>query len=253
MFVISLQFQAQITYVNVNPDCSSSIITGQNATGLCPISLPGGNSAVFRWDSFSPMEWFFHIEGASTNVNIAISTSSGTNPYGKPYAAVFASGNAIGNTATYSSGANNDPLISDNSRANFSGQGDRYVGFRFVNGGQTFYGWILVNSTGQGLTVKEYAYQGTANTAINAGDKGTLSIEEFDAKYAVSVFPNPANNILYIKTEEVVRDVKIFSLSGALLKIENNLAANFVDISQLQKGYYFVKIDDKKVVPFIKE
>ena len=250
LFAISLQSYAQITCVNVNPDCSSTIVTNQSATGLCSISLPGSNNIIFRWDSFSPMEWFYHVEAATNNVSIAISTTAGTNPYGKPYANVFSSGNAINNSSTYN---NSDPLISDNSKANFSGQGDRYIGFRFTNLGQTYYGWILINSTGQGLTVKEYAYETTANTSINAGDKGTLSTQDFNTKNLITVYPNPVNSIINIETDNEIHNAKIYSISGSLLIDENNLLYNKLDVSNLQNGYYFLKINDTKTISFIKE
>lgn len=252
LFLLGLSLNAQITYVDVNPDCSSAIITGQTQSGLCPINLPGGNSISFRWDSFSPTEWFYHVEGSNGGVNIAQS-SVANNPYGKPYANVFTSGASIDATATYSNSANNDPLISDSYRANFSGQGDRYVGFRFLNAGQTFYGWILVNSTGQGLTVKEYAYRTTANTAINAGDKGALSTKDYVNASNVGVYPNPAVNFLNLKTDVNISSVKIYSVSGLLVRNETETASNNIDVSNLQKGCYFVKVNDFNVVPFIKE
>lgn len=52
-------------------------------------------------------------------------------------------------------------------------QGDKFIGFRVMNdGGSLFYGWMLVNVTGgHKLSIKEYAIQTIANTAIKAGEK----------------------------------------------------------------------------------
>jgi hypothetical protein len=51
-------------------------------------------------------------------------------------------------------------------------QGDKLIGFRVKDGVSFFYGWMKVNVTGgHKLTIKEYAVQTIANTAIAAGSK----------------------------------------------------------------------------------
>ncbi|MFN8282117.1 MAG: hypothetical protein U0U67_02830 [Chitinophagales bacterium] len=51
-------------------------------------------------------------------------------------------------------------------------QGDKLIGFRIKDGASFFYGWMKVNVTGgHKLTIKEYAVQTIADTAIKAGNK----------------------------------------------------------------------------------
>lgn len=51
-------------------------------------------------------------------------------------------------------------------------QGDKFIGFRVIDGASFFYGWMKVNVTGgHKLSIKEYAVQAIANTAIKAGQK----------------------------------------------------------------------------------
>lgn len=51
-------------------------------------------------------------------------------------------------------------------------QGDKFIGFRVIDGSSFFYGWMKVNVTGgHKLSIKEYAVQTNADTAIKAGDK----------------------------------------------------------------------------------
>ena len=53
-----------------------------------------------------------------------------------------------------------------------NGQGDKLIGFRIADGVSFYYGWMLVNVTGgHNLTIKEYAVQTIADTAIKSGDK----------------------------------------------------------------------------------
>jgi hypothetical protein len=49
---------------------------------------------------------------------------------------------------------------------------DTYIGAQFKIGSNTYYGWIRVNWTGGVFVVKDFAYNNTPNTAINAGDMG---------------------------------------------------------------------------------
>ena len=59
---------------------------------------------------------------------------------------------------------------------NFAGSTDAYIGVKFDIAGAAHYGWVRVDLSADGsmLTVKDYAYEATAGTAINAGDIGPL-------------------------------------------------------------------------------
>ena len=60
----------------------------------------------------------------------------------------------------------------------FMGATDGYIGVKFDIAGAAHYGWVRVDLSADGttLTVKDYAYEATAGTAINAGDVGPCSI-----------------------------------------------------------------------------
>jgi hypothetical protein len=55
----------------------------------------------------------------------------------------------------------------------------------------------------------------------------------------VSVFPNPASDVIYFS--EQVMSVKLFSITGALVK-EENVAAGQMNISDVQPGLYIANI-----------
>lgn len=61
---------------------------------------------------------------------------------------------------------------------NFADSTDAYIGVKFDIAGAAHFGWIRVDLSADGstLTVKDYAYEATAGTAINAGDVGPCSI-----------------------------------------------------------------------------
>jgi hypothetical protein len=62
------------------------------------------------------------------------------------------------------------------------------------------------------------------------------------AKTEVSVFPNPASDFINIKSNEVIKSVKLYNASGSLVKTENNNSSK-IDISSLLKGNYIISIE----------
>ncbi len=86
-----------------------------------------------------------------------------------------------------------------------------------------------IDNTIVGSTTKEFTYDATANVLNNE----ILSVE---------IFPNPASNLLEINAENI-ESVQIFDLNGKLIKMINkNKVETPIDIKNLAKGIYSVKI-----------
>lgn len=82
----------------------------------------------------------------------------------------------------------------------------------------------------------------------------TLSVAEQEKLFAYSIYPNPANDIVYIKSdEEEVIDISLVNLNGqVLIKTKNK---NSLDISDLQDGFYILELttqNKKKVFKILK-
>ena len=75
-------------------------------------------------------------------------------------------------------GKNASFYIGWNNFVPFAGAGDKYIGVKFVLGGNTHYGWIEVNvaSKTTQVTVKRFAYETTADLGINAGSETSLPV-----------------------------------------------------------------------------
>lgn len=72
---------------------------------------------------------------------------------------------------------------------------------------------------------------------------GVNQIEQNDV---VSVFPNPANDKLFVKANNL-KSVEIFNITGEIVAKYSNV--NVINISDLAKGSYFVKVlTDSKVI-----
>lgn len=74
---------------------------------------------------------------------------------------------------------------------------------------------------------------------------GTLATTEVK-KLEFSIYPNPATDVLYIKTQEKVVNVAIYDASGKLINTQFNNGQ--VNVSMLPKGIYILKaVTDKAV------
>lgn len=65
-----------------------------------------------------------------------------------------------------------------------------------------------------------------------------LNIKDID-KIGITLYPNPAQDILNIKTQELIKVIKIYSMQGSLVQ-EGSSAS--IDVSQLNAGLYFVQL-----------
>lgn len=80
------------------------------------------------------------------------------------------------------------------------------------------------------------------NTACVAVTRVVSNLNENIAK-AISVYPNPANNVLNVANAEN-ENIEIYNMLGKLVVNVNNASANQnIDISKLSNGTYFVKIN----------
>lgn len=125
---------------------------------------------------------------------------------------------------------------------------DIYIGVKFPLNSNEYYGWVRVNiaSGTSYVTVKDYAYENTPNTAINAGNTGTTAISGITGKKIISVSPVPCDNIIRITSDLFYNSrYYIFDVTGNEIKNGYfNSNENFIDIAELPGGVYFIKFPD---------
>ena len=74
---------------------------------------------------------------------------------------------------------------------------------------------------------------------------GTISVNEFD-KFEVSIYPNPANEIVMIKYEGEF-NYQIIDLRGNIIRSENNIqGTQSINISDLQAGVYLIQLSNNE-------
>lgn len=71
----------------------------------------------------------------------------------------------------------------------------------------------------------------------------TSSVKDNLTSSDITIYPNPANQIININSEKSIDNVTIYNSIGRVVKTATSLGINpTIDISQLDKGYYIVNI-----------
>ena len=93
-----------------------------------------------------------------------------------PYGSALDAGDLVGSALSFVSNSNNvgwlASMYSSVTYAPFANTGDKYLGVKFLSGGTLHYGWMRLSCTVAPVTytIRDYAYEATANTPIIAGD-----------------------------------------------------------------------------------
>lgn len=250
-FFIALSFvcctiNAQIVYTDINPDSTTTIISEPpgEAVNIAPIDFNGDNTKEydFYWNDLGANGWYMNMNYQSNDLNL---NGTQTNPWDHRYLEPMTLGTAINSSSNWGNSSLN-PLIADTYGPNFQGAGDRYVGCKFTLGTNTHYGWVRVSfDTNLTLIVKDYAYESTPNTPINAGDKGVASVDDISFDTYFSIYPIPTSTRLTIETikEVKIKSVRIINLTGQIIYSTNETLINTINIPESLQGPYFLQIE----------
>ena len=129
-----------------------------------------------------------------------------------------------------------------------------------VDGAQAYY--VYVNGQEFGMTTTNYYIAGSdtegsfeytvysvcANGESDFTEPYTViikdeSLEEYANRF--EIYPNPAENNLYISTDENVNQINIYNIVGVLVYSEQDFNNN-IDLSNFNSGVYFIKISTDK-------
>jgi hypothetical protein len=232
----------QITYYDANPDYSTTLDPViESADNLFPIDLnnDGTREFYFRWDDmivFGNESWFTHFCATPvSNPSRQFIVLSGN------YHSPLAYGAPINAGSTWAS--NWDPTIGDNFNGNFQGLGNRYLAFKAVISGTTYYGWVLITLANKTLTIKEYAY--TTNTAgLTAGQVGSLGLAE-NSSGQVMITPNPVTSALVITNKENERSLftyQILDMAGKVIAQGQSSYGEAIPTDGVPCGNYLIRV-----------
>lgn len=77
--------------------------------------------------------------------------------------------------------------------------------------------------------------------------KGTIAgIKDYDNAQTISVYPNPASDVLYVQTERA-GVIELLDMNGRILKKEKiNAGIQRVDVSGFSDGIYLLNMQSEK-------
>ena len=247
LLLLSFTFlSAQIIYTDIDPD-------GQPA-GL---DFNGDNTNEFDITTQNVLgdyiEYFAY--GADNNIH-AVGTYDDGNGNGWDTPALVAQGFTIDATNQWEGMGDaypNGDFSNPPGNPTIVAGTDQYMAVRFnLAGSDVYYGWVRVNIDGAGnVTYKDYAYESTPNTPIDAGAMPAASTNNV-ALNSFNLYPNPCKDVLNIQTDKEISTFAIYTVSGQLILKEENKNMNAVNVSNLNKGLYFVKVNNS-FIKFIKE
>jgi hypothetical protein len=149
---------------------------------------------------------------------------------------------------------------SDNSKLFFDA-----TAFEFIFDTECIQEYYKYSSFGENLVYKDDAYYFNAELDGRGrqiykldnpnADNSTFTIDE--RRHTVSVYPNPANDWLEIKTNEHcdLHSIKVLDILGNTLVAQDCNCKAQIDISQLEQGAYFLLINfanETKTIKFVK-
>jgi len=73
----------------------------------------------------------------------------------------------------------------------------------------------------------------------------------------IKVFPNPAADLLYLKSDQTIKEARIMSLLGGELLSSLNKTNNSISLTHLPAGSYFLQIitqnNHRQITHFVKQ
>jgi len=94
-----------------------------------------------------------------------------------------------------------------------------------------------------------FVYGGDGNqNGASFWNTGTLSISNEFFSSKLSVYPNPVQNNLNIRSDEgiEIKNIALFTATGTLIRLQTNSIQQRLDLTGLQSGFYTLKLTDSQ-------
>ncbi len=131
----------------------------------------------------------------------------------------------------------------------------------WTQNGQDFNGETSGGYFGRSVSLNSDASQvviGVPRRTVNGGYSGivkvfsnnTLGVSE-ELKDLISIYPNPTNGILNIKTASIIDEIWIYDVLGKIMyhnQVSTNNKLLQIDISKFKKGVYIIKMQEDNLV-----
>lgn len=81
---------------------------------------------------------------------------------------------------------------------------------------------------------------------------GALASQEVSSSDKVSVYPNPVKDFVTIKSSDKLESAEVYSTTGQMVFSSRNIVNNKINLSQLAKGLYILKVKTNKGLQTVK-
>jgi len=233
----------QVVYTDLDPD--QALITGD----AFPFDLNGDGTNDFSLDIFDAGNGagaviFPGINGSVNPDNGFVGFVAGNYNYPSNLAA----GAVIDGSSTLVEGLRGDMNFYGCAYTNSqfcNDTTDGFIGLKFNVAGNTHYGWVRVDlsADASSMTVKDFAFDATPDTPIEAGDQGNLGVDDFSAN-AINHYFNYDTKVLTLNSQTGLQDVVLYNVLGQesyRSAISSNVSEH--PLSGLQSGIYIAKIN----------
>jgi hypothetical protein len=235
---------AQIVYTDVNPDFAHP--GDEYGYGLDMNNDSNFDFAIFSGDSiYGGTDRVRYTVIAPYGTAAASNAIAGEAPSGYNYALALNSGDMIDATLNWIA-ATNTMAYNVNSanpyNENWNGVTDKYLGLKFKVGANTHYGWARmdVQAVADVWTLKDYAYNGTPDGSITAGQMAGVNTMELES---LVHFVNQPNNTVKVVVNGGLTQgaITLVSANGQTVSTGNVDSDEYiVDLNGLSAGIYVI-------------
>ena len=89
---------------------------------------------------------------------------------------------------------------------------------------------------------------------FNQNNETNVFISDYSIKRDLLLYPNPATNYIHIANKNTSKlKIKIYNIFAQKVIDEDNVNGNPINISQLNNGIYFIKVNNKITLKFVKQ
>ncbi|MFA6571926.1 MAG: T9SS type A sorting domain-containing protein [Bacteroidota bacterium] len=237
VFLFAVSVKAEIIYTDIVPD---TVLKGSldNMWAHYELDMNKDDTTEFIVTHFYPSNDLYYVEFSVSQYRDADILVDSNN---KPLA--LSKGDTIGSNQIIWYDFKGYAI---HCREHWAGATDKYLAVRLKTGGNYNYCWIRLDvaQDESSCTVKDFAYQATANTGIVAGDAGTTAVlENKNNNIEFKIYPNPVQEQLNISGLVQGSSVQIFDNTGILLFEHYTVNEDIqIDLKCFPAGMYFVKM-----------
>ena len=273
IFEVGQNAEAQVAYTDVDPDeiviapglgLADTLAIDLNGDGIIDVNIVHGSGDKWYTTGTSASLWktIRALPGTGGQVNIApsyLTAWSASYNFANRFDAEALIGPDLGEGEYWSGGTSSFELAWLGTYAQgtgpyntgpwVDGAPDKYLGIRFTldEGTSYHYGWVRLDVTSDiiQVTVKDYAYEQTADVAIAAGDMGNVSVRDgLRNDLDVKVFS--FNRSIIVSDLDVDRaQADVFNVAGQLVR-SIQVEKGRTEIPMENNGLYIVRIDTGK-------